>query len=320
MAGSTGVVVAAMFANGAIAVLKFLGFLLTGSPSMLAETYHSISDTGNQVLLLVGIKYSQQEANRAHPFGYGRAQFFYAFLVSVLLFGIAGWESLKHGIEKLRHGGHETEAGAAEFLGYTIDIPLPVDPFWVSVAILLGAIAFETYAFVKANAELQRQMDQYGWSGYREAFERTSDITTLTAFTEDTVALIGLVVALVGIAAARITENPVYDAAGAVVIGILLMVFAVLLAIENKRLILGESLAEDAENRLRDIITNGDGILGIDDLQTTFVGPQQVLVVGDVRFEADLSPAEVDLAIEDVENALREADDRVGFVYIEPAD
>jgi cation diffusion facilitator family transporter len=318
--GSTGVVVAAMFANGAIAVLKFLGFLLTGSPSMLAETYHSISDTGNQVLLLVGIKYSQQEATRSHPFGYGRAQFFYAFLVSVLLFGIAGWESLKHGISEIRHGGHETEAGAAEFLGYTIDIPLPVDPFWVSVAILLGAIAFETYAFIKARAELNHQMDQYGWSGYRETFERTSDITTLTAFTEDTVALIGLVVALVGIFATRITENPVYDAAGAVVIGILLMVFAVLLAIENKRLILGESLEETAENDLREIIANGDGILGIDDLQTTFVGPQKVLVVGDVRFETDLSPAEVDLAIEDVEDALREADDRVTFVYIEPAD
>ncbi|QLD85594.1 cation diffusion facilitator family transporter [Natronomonas halophila] len=318
--GSTGVVVAAMFANGAIAVLKFLGFLLTGSPSMLAETYHSISDTGNQVLLLVGIKYSQQEANRAHPFGYGRAQFFYAFLVSVLLFGIAGWESLKHGYEELRHGGHETEAGAAEFLGYTIDIPLPVDPFWVSVAILLGAIVFEVYAFVKARAELKRQMDQYGWSGYRETFERTSDITTLTAFTEDTVALIGLVVALVGIFATRITENPVYDAAGAVVIGILLMVFAILLAIENKRLILGESLEKTAENDLREIIASGDGILGIDDLQTTFVGPQKVLVVGDVRFETDLSPADVDLAIEDVENTLREADDRVAFVYIEPAD
>lgn len=170
MAGSTGVVVAAMIANGAIAVLKFLGFLLTGSPSMLAETYHSISDTGNQVLLLVGIKYSQREADRTHPLGYGRAQFFYAFLVSVLLFGIAGWESLGHGIEKVRHGGTETEAGSAEFLGYTVDVPLSVDPFWVSVAILLGAIAFETYAFLKARAELQSQMERYGWSSYRGRF------------------------------------------------------------------------------------------------------------------------------------------------------
>ncbi|MFT4884877.1 MAG: cation diffusion facilitator family transporter [Natronomonas sp.] len=320
MAGSTGVVVAAMFANGAIAVLKFFGFLLTGSPSMLAETYHSISDTGNQVLLLVGIKYSQQEATRAHPFGYGRAQFFYAFLVSVLLFGIAGWESLTHGYEELRHGGHETEAGAAEFLGYTIDIPLPVDPFWVSVVILLGAIAFETYAFVKARAELKHQMEQYGWSGYRETFERTSDITTLTAFTEDTVALVGLTVALIGIFATRITENPAYDAAGAIVIGILLMIFAILLAIENKRLILGESLEKTAEDRLREIVANGEGILGVDDLQTTFVGPQKVLVVGDVHFETDLSPVEVDRAIEAVETTLREVDDRVTFVYIEPAD
>jgi divalent metal cation (Fe/Co/Zn/Cd) transporter len=173
---------------------------------------------------------------------------------------------------------------------------------------------------VKANAELRRQMEQYGWSGYREAFDRTSDISTLTAFTEDTVALIGLVVALIGIFASRFTENPVYDAAGAIVIGILLMAFAVLLAIENKRLILGESLEKSAEADLRKIVADGDGILGVDDLQTTFVGPQKVLVTGDVRFETDLSPAEVDLAIEDVETALREADDRVTFVYIEPAD
>jgi divalent metal cation (Fe/Co/Zn/Cd) transporter len=188
----------------------------------------------------------------------------------------------------------------------------------VSVAILVGAIAFETYAFWKANAELQRQMDQYGWSGYRETFAETSDITTLTAFTEDTVALIGLIVALVGIFASRVTENPVYDAAGAVVIGILLMAFAVLLAIENKRLILGESLQKSAEDDLRRIIESGDGVVHIDDFQTVFVGPQRVLVTANVSFESDLRTGDVDEAIERIETGLREADDRVKLVYIEP--
>ncbi|MCY4731283.1 cation diffusion facilitator family transporter [Natronomonas gomsonensis] len=319
MAGSsTGVVLAAMFANGGIAVLKFIGFLLTGSPSMLAETYHSISDTGNQVLLLVGIKYSQQDASRRHPFGYGKAQFFYAFLVSVLLFGIAGWESLKHGISEVRAGGHETEAGPAEFLGYTIDITPPVDPFWIVVAILLGGIAFETYAFVKANSELRRQMETYGWSGYREAFDRTSDLTTLTAFTEDTVALAGLVVALFGIVATRITENPIYDAFSAVVIGVLLMGFAVLLAIENKRLILGESLASDVESDLRGIVESQESVTHVDDFRTMFIGSGQVLVTADVSFDSGLTTEEVNTGISEMEAAMRERDDRVKTIYIEP--
>ena len=316
--GSTSVVIAAMIANGGIAILKFFGFLLTGSPSMLAETYHSISDTGNQVLLLVGIKYSQQEATAAHPFGYGKAQYFYAFLVSVLLFGVAGWESLKHGIHKVRAGGHETEAGAAEFLGYTIDIPLPVDPFWVALAILLGAVAFETYAFVKARAELVRQMNEYGWSGYKEAFRRTSDLTTLTAFTEDTVALIGLVVALVGLVASRITHNPLYDSLSAVVIGILLMGFAGALAWENKRLIVGESIGGNVEVDLYAIVESHPETSHVDGLRTLFVGPQRVLVTADVSFDDNLPADEVDEAIAEIEAELREADDRIRYSYIEP--
>jgi cation diffusion facilitator family transporter len=315
--GSTGVVLAAMVANGGIAILKFIGFLLTGSPSMLAETYHSISDTGNQVLLLVGIKYSEREATSSHPFGHGKARFFYAFLVSVLLFGVAGWESLKHGIEEVRHGGHEQEEGAAEFLGFTIDINTPVDPFWIVVAILFGAIAFEVYAFVKARAELKRQMGEYDWSGYRETFTKTSDITTLTAFIEDTVALLGLVVALAGLVASRITGNPIYDSLGAVVIGLLLMGFAVLLAVENKRLILGESLPPDVEERLRGVVGDHDGVTHVDELRTMFVGTRRVLVTADASFDPDLQTEEIDEDIVEIEQKLKEAEGRVKFVYIE---
>jgi len=318
MAGaSTGVVLAAMVANGGIAVLKFVGFLLTGSPSMLAETYHSISDTGNQVLLLVGIKYSQREATQAHPFGYGKAQFFYAFLVSVLLFGIAGWESLTHGYEELRHPHGPEAGGAAEFLGVTVDIPLPVDPFWVSVAVLLGGILFETYAFLKARAELKRQIEEYDWSGYREAFRRTSDLTTLTAFTEDTVALIGLSVALVGVVAARVTGNPVYDAAGAVVIGVLLMLFAVALALENRRLILGESMGPEVEARLRKTIESHDGVAHVDELRTMFIGPARALVTADVSFASGRVAADIDADVAAIERSLKERDGRVEIVYIE---
>ena len=135
MAESKSVVIAALVANGAIAVLKFVGYLLTGSPSMLSETYHSISDTGNQVFLLVGIRFSSKEANTQHPFGYGKAQFFYSFLVSVFLFGIAGWESLKHGYDAIVHP-HPPGEGTATLpvLDVTFDAVL------VNYGVLVGAI------------------------------------------------------------------------------------------------------------------------------------------------------------------------------------
>ena len=166
-------VLAALIANGAIAVLKFIGFLLTGSPSMLSETYHSISDTGNQVFLLIGIRFGRRARDRTHPFGYGKAQFFYSFLVAVLLFGIAGWESLKNGWEALTgHGGH--------LLGGTVTVAGSTFPaVWVNYAVLLGGMAFEAWALHKAHTAMRDEIDRRGWSGLREAFRKTADVTTL---------------------------------------------------------------------------------------------------------------------------------------------
>ena len=311
MAGSRGVVLAALVANGAIAVLKFIGFLLTGSPSMLSETYHSVSDTGNQVFLLIGIRYSKKETSRDHPFGYGKAQFFYSFLVAVLLFGIAGWESVKHGYNAIVHGGHGA-AGTVSIAGATF-------PSWyVNVVVLLGAIGFESYAFVKANTEMQRQIDQYNWTGMREAFQKTSDVTTLTALTEDTIALLGAGLALAGILLSKATGNEVYDAVAALLIGLLLMGFALALAWENKRLILGESLSADVETDLRAVIENSPHVTHIDAFRTVFVGPQSALVTADVSFDPDTEATELDELIADIETQLREADDRIEHVYVEP--
>ncbi|SFF80913.1 cation diffusion facilitator family transporter [Halopelagius inordinatus] len=311
MAGSTGVVIAALIANGAIAVLKFGGFVLTGSPSMLSETYHSISDTGNQVFLLVGIKYSDQKADRTHPFGYGKAQFFYSFLVSVLLFGIAGWESLKHGYDAVVHGGHGTVPPVA-FAGMEF-------PAWyVNVVVLLGAIGFETYAFKKASDELNRQIREYEWNGLRDAFRKTSDVTTLTAYTEDAIALGGAIIALVGITLTQLTGNHIFDAMGAVIIGILLMGFAVALAWENKRLILGESLHKEDEADLRRIVRDHPGVVEIDAFSTVFVGPQDVLVTMDVSFDPELVTGDLETDITEIEEKLKAEDDRVNYVFIEP--
>jgi len=311
MAGSKSVVLAALVANGAIAVLKFGAFLLTGSPSMLSETYHSISDTGNQVFLLIGIQYSAKDPSRDHPFGYGKAQFFYSFLVSVLLFGIAGWESLKHGYDAIRHG-HQVAPGTVTVASVTFDT------VYVSVAVLLGAIAFESYAFVKAHAELRSQMEEYGWTGMVEAFRSTSDVTTLTAFTEDAIALGGAVLALAGIVLSRVTGNHIYDAVSAALIGLLLMGFALALAWENKRLLLGESVPANLGEDLQSLIRDHPGVTHVDQFRTMFVGPDDILVAADVSFAGDLDTTALDEDIDQIESKLRERDERVAFVYVEP--
>lgn len=312
MASSTSVVLAALFANGAIAALKFGGFLLTGSPAMLSETYHSVSDTGNQIFLLIGIRYGAQEATREHPFGHGKAQFFYSLLVSVMLFGIAGWESARHGYDALTHGGVHRASEDITLLGQTFD------PIYVNYAVLLGAIAFESYAFWKAYQGISRQMDEYGWTSFREAFKKTSDVTTLTALTEDTVALSGAGIALFGIYLTRVTENPMYDAGAALVIGIMLMGFAVALAWENKRLILGESLSKAAEDELRTIVREWDGVTELVDFRTVYFGAEELLVTADVAFESDLDAETIDERITDLERALKAHDDQIQRIYIEP--
>ena len=312
MASSKSVVLAALFANGAIAVLKFIGYLLTLSPAMLSETYHSISDTGNQIFLLIGLRYGQREASRSHPFGYGKAQFFYAFLVSVLLFGIAGWESARHGYAALSHGETAALAGTVSLGGQTFPA------VWVNYAVLSGGIVFEGYALKKAHAAMSAEIESRGWSGFTEAFRKTSNVTTLTALTEDAIALAGLSLALVGIVLSHVTGDPVYDATAAFLIGLLLMGFALALAWENKRLLLGESLPVSEERRLRDIVDEWDGVDAIADFRTVLFGPDAVIITADVVFEGHLDTEEIDERISAIERELRQSNRSVEKVYIEP--
>jgi cation diffusion facilitator family transporter len=311
MASSRSVVIAALIANGSIAILKFFGYLITQSPSMLSETYHSVSDTGNQVFLLIGIRYGKRDASRRHPFGYGKAQFFYAFLVSVLLFGIAGWESAKHGYQALVDP-HPVSANTASLLGFTFP------GVWVNYAVLLGAIAFEAWALKKAYAEMRRQMTENDWTTLREAFRKTSDVTTLTALTEDFIAMAGAGIALVGVYLSRVTGNPLYDAFTSLLIGLMLMGFAVALAWENKRLILGESLPKEDEGPLRELIRNAPGVTHVDALQTVYFGPERALLTADVSFDPGMETGEIDDRIASIEEEIMSRDSSIKRVYIEP--
>ena len=312
MAESKGVVIAALIANGAIAILKFGGFLLTGSSAMLSETYHSISDTGNQVFLLTGIFYSKREPSPQHPFGHGKAQFFYSFLVSVMLFGIAGVASVYEAYTALIVGEAHLETGTASLLGFTIP------GTYVNYAVLASAFVFESYALSKAYSGMKKEIRDHEWSGFREAFRKTSNVTTLTALTEDTIALIGIVLAFVGLLLTQVTGNSVYDGIAALLIGLLLMIFAVALAWENKRLLVGESLPAEEEQQLHDIVSTQNGVTGIVDLRSVYFGPKQVVVTGDVAFERNLNAQELDTYITNLERALRNANEKVAQVYIEP--
>ncbi len=313
MASSTSVVLAAFFANGAIAIMKFIGFGLTGSPAMLSETYHSISDTGNQVFLLIGIYYGKQEATRSHPFGYGKAQFFYSFLVSVLLFGIAGWESASHGYNALKHPQVPGQG--------TATIPLTSISFeavYVNYVVLTAAIIFEAYAFKKAYVNMKGQIEKNNWSGFKEAFRKTSDVTVLTALTEDTIALLGAGIAMLGIYLSRVTNNPMFDAAAAFLIGLMLMGFALALAWENKRLLLGESLPKGEEVKISKLIRDFSNVEEIIDFRSIYFGPNKVVIVADVAFRPGLNTEEIESLIDEIEDKLIGVNRDIDKVYIEP--
>ena len=314
MAESKGVVIAALIANGIIAVLKFLAFLLTGSAAMLSETYHSISDTGNQVFLLIGIRYSKKEATQKHPFGYGKSQFFYSFLVSVMLFGIAGYASAREGYNAIMHGEGHLTTGTANIPLIGLDVP----GVWVSYAVLIAAMGFEGWAWTKAYSGIKRIKREHDWDGLAETFKKTSEVTTLTAFTEDSVALAGLVVALVGLYVTQLTGNPLYDGIAALLIGLLLMGFAIVLAWENKRLLLGESLPKDSEQELEDIMNDWDGVQGTRDFRSVFFGQNQVVVTAHVSFDDDMTADDIDEEITKLEKELRDTNEKVAEVYIEP--
>ncbi|MFB6075371.1 MAG: cation diffusion facilitator family transporter [Haloarculaceae archaeon] len=319
MASSKSVVIAALLANAAIAVLKFVGFLLTGSAAMLSETYHSVSDTGNQIFLLIGIRDSSRERDRQHPFGYGKAQFFYSFLVSVLLFGIAGWESARHGIDRLTAAGtHTAPPEVVHFLWFSYRRPAWLDPVWVNYGVLIGAFVFEGWAFRRAYRTIAAEIDERGWSGLREAFRKTSDVSTLTALTEDAVAMSGAGIALLGVFLSEQTGDPRFDAAAAFLIGLLLMGFALALALENRRLLLGESLPESRERELRHIVAAHAGVEEIVDFRTVYFGTEQILVTADVAFVPDLATEEIDDLITDIEREIMAADSGIKKVYVEP--
>ncbi len=295
--GSRKAIFAAFFANLGIAIAKFVGFLVTSSASLLAEAAHSLADTGNQALLLLGGKRARRQATPEHPFGYGRERYFWSFVVAMVLFSMGGLFALYEGIEKLRHP-HETEN-----LG-------------IAIGILVFAIVLETFSLRTAVKETRhvKPADMGWWQFIRHSKQPELPVVLL----EDTGAEIGLFFALAGVLLAHFTDEPRWDAAGSIAIGVLLVVIAFVLAMEMKGLLIGESAAAGDQRRIVDALEASPPVRRLIHLRTEHIGPEELLVAAKLEFDGALSVAELAAAIDETEVCLRAAVPTARVVYIEP--
>ncbi len=295
--GGTKAVVAALFANLGIAVTKFLAFLLTASSSMLAESIHSLADSSNQVLLLVGKKRSERAASELHPFGYGRERYIYAFIVAIVLFSVGGLFALYEGWHKV----HE---------------PHGIDSWqWVPVTVLVVAIVLEGLSFRTAIIEANRVRHGSSWVGFiRRA--RSPELPVILL--EDLAALLGLVLALIGVSLTLVTGNGVWDGVGSIAIGFLLVCVAVVLAVEMKSLLIGESATREQVRRIEEALLAEPGVDRIIHMKTLHLGPEELLVAAKVAVTATDTGAEIAQAIDAAEQRIRAVVPLTAVIYLEP--
>jgi cation diffusion facilitator family transporter len=292
----TRAVIAALVANAGIALAKFVGFIITGSASMLAESIHSVADSGNQGLLLLGGQRARRQADEAHPFGYGRERYFWAFVVALVLFSLGGAFAIYEGISKIRHP-HEVESPA------------------VAIGILLFAVALETYSFRTAIVEANKVRGDIGWWQF---IRRSKNPELPVVLLEDFGAEVGLLIALAAVSATLATDDAIYDGIGTLSIGVLLSVIAIVLATEMKSLLLGETASPEIESRIRATIESDADVQRLIHIRTQHIGPEELLVGAKVAFADALSVAELAGAVNRVEAGVRAEIPEARVMYIEP--
>ncbi|WP_283138481.1 cation diffusion facilitator family transporter [Rhizohabitans arisaemae] len=294
--GGTKAIVAALLANGAIAVAKFVAYVFTGSSSMLAEAVHSVADAGNQALLLVGGRRAARDRTPQHPFGYGRERYFYAFVVAVVLFTIGAIFSLYEGWHK-------------------ISDPHPVEsPQW-AFGVLIFAIIAEIFSFRTAIRESNLVRGNQSWI----SFIRRSKAPELpVVLLEDLGALLGLIFALFGVSMAVITGDGVWDGVGTLMIGVLLAVIAVVLALETKSLLIGEGASPESEQRIVAALEGSPEVSRLIHLRTLHLGPEELLVAAKIAVRHDDTAAAIAAGIDAAERRIREAEPMARVIYLEP--
>jgi cation diffusion facilitator family transporter len=289
-------VVAALLANLGIAVSKLIGFVITGSASMLAEAIHSVADSGNQLLLLLGGKRSRQAPDESHPFGYARERYFWAFIVALVLFSLGGGFAIFEGIEKILHP-HELESVG------------------VAIAILLVAMGLEGYSLRTAVVEANKVRGDVTWWQFIRG-SRNPELPVVLL--EDLGALAGLVIALGALTTSKVTDDPIYDGIGTLLIGFLLTGIAIILAIEMKSLLLGETAEPEVQQAIREGIEREPSVERLIHLRTQHLGPDDLLVGAKVAFAEGLSVRELAEAVNRVEANVRSVVPEARVMYIEP--
>ena len=302
--GGTKAVVAALAANLAIAVTKFGARLLTGASSMLAESIHSLADSGNQVLLLVGGKRAKRTATAEHPFGFGRERYIFAFLVAIVLFSIGGVFALYEAYHKYE----EVHAGEGNEL-------LDSRWWWVPLAVLGAAIIAESLSFRTAIREANKSRGKQSLGRFIKS-AKAPELPVILL--EDFAALLGLVFALFGVGLTLLTRNGIFDVIGTAMIGLLLVAVAITLAWETKSLLLGEAAGSDAVHRIEDALAGTDGVTGIIHMKTLHLGPEEILVAAKIGVRAGDSASGVAETIDAAERKVRAAEPMVTSLYLEP--
>ena len=293
--GSKKVIYAAMIGNGTIALAKFVGATITGSAAMVSEGIHSVVDTGNQALLLYGLKRAKRPADAKHPFGYGAEIYFWAFIVAILIFSIGAGISVYHGVEKIMH-------------------PHPIKNVTINYVILILAIIFEGGAWWIAYKEFSVVK---GNKGLVQAIRESKDPTIFTVLLEDSAAMLGLIIALVGIWIAVTFNIPIMDGVASILIGCVLVLTAVTLALETKGLLIGEAAAPEVIAAIYALVNNNEKIMTLNELRTLHKGPQDVLVALSVEYKKDISITELEQTSTEIEREIKNQFPIIKRVFVE---
>jgi len=294
-ASSLRVIIAAMAGNMAIAVSKFVAASLTGSAAMFSEAIHSTVDTGNELLLLFGLKRAARPADAEHPFGYGLQLYFWVFVVAVMIFGLGAVVALVEGIEKIRH-------------------PEPARNVYVNYIVLGVSIAFEIASWVVAFREFRKQRGSRGWLA---TIRRSKDPTIFTVLFEDSAALVGLLLALIGVGLADLFDAPLFDGIASLGIALVLAVTAAFLAYESQSLLTGEAMLPEDRAGIERIARAAPEVVGLNQLLTMHFGPQEVLVALSLDFDDTISAAAIEAAVAQIERGIKSEYTDVARVFVE---
>ncbi|TFB56679.1 cation diffusion facilitator family transporter [Cryobacterium tagatosivorans] len=294
--GGNKAIVAALLANLGIAITKFVAWAFSGSSSMLAEAVHSLADSGNQLLLLLGGRKAKKDATAVHPFGYGRERYVYAFVVSIVLFSIGGVFSLYEGFNKLQH-------------------PHPLEVPWLPIVVLLVAMVLEGFSLRTAVKESNHVRGTQSWVQFvRHAKAPELPVVLL----EDLAALAGLVFAFLGVSLTILTGDPIWDAVGTLAIGALLVMVAIILGVETKSLLVGEGAGTTDVADIEQAILAGPETRRIIHMKTLYLGPDELLVAAKLAFDSGSRFSEVAIAINTIETRIRKAVPIARAIYLEP--